>query len=1004
MQGATRKDLNIYAPDDAVAGNATADAAAVYANTIPEDFRNQPNWILWKYQREDENGKPFTYADGRPCVKKIPLQADGRTKAKSNTPATWTDFETAVKALQDNPDKFDGLGWCVPLTGNVRYWGFDWDDAIDPKTGYFRVFKVGEPYITKDAPMQPAEFFEKVTSYGNGNHVETTPSLAGFRGYIKRTDGKDVPAGRHDRSWGTRNEETQKVPGVEIYSTGRYFTFSGNPLPGSKPVVIESNELADELLDLLAPVEAKKSTTTTKKDRAKSSSPVPAVPSSSLNATEDEMYELAGRLVCIREQNSARHDFNLGMIGVLLRHGYEGNQVRAFLTASCALMFDNGEGQERLEKASRWLDNALTADDLSTLAGFSHLEDKGVFSATNVKVVRSLLKPKYQQTKPGEGPKGFRTSGDMIQYWTKTGDEEEWLDLCSPIRVSRRFRDRATGSHHIEIQMLNDRGEQDFIIVPLADTHLNPGSIAALLVAHAIPYMSNRNNTNTLVGQYLKGCRPAVESVCVEQPGWYDGTYVPATRNASIGVDSNVSIMTNQTPMLPSGTLEEWQENVSAYAPGNSRLMFALSMAFAGPLLTPLGAEGGGIGYLGETSKGKTICQFAAASVYAHPLQYKNSFNSTKNGLEAVCTSRNDSLLILDEMAQAPGGDVEAILYNVANGAAKDRMTKDLKKRDGKAWRVLALGSGELSAEQKIRSGFGNNNKTIKGGMVVRYPEIPAVVGRHGVFEDTHGFSSSREFSERLERNTKTYFGTALPAFIERFAHDYDGSTRRALKLFDLFVEKAQSLTVDCASEVSRVVNRFAVIAAAGELATMYGVTGWQPNEANEAALRMLKDWLVSIGGMKSGFDVERGIERVLSFIIKNESRFDDSGTGYASRDRVGFRTPLPDGRVAYDILTDEFVRLLGEYDPATIAKALDERGMLEHDDGRWQKKYKRVKDFGRPWVYRIIPDVEEKAEQKPEEVPVSDPVSDRRKWERLKLSPEIIAMISETDCFAHGA
>src|SRR5438067_109485 len=86
-------------------------------------------------------------------------------KAKSNDPTTWATFDEAVAALADG--KFDGIGWCVPLDGEIYYWGIDVDDAIDPTTNQFRTWT--------DAPIQPKELLELAT------YMETTPSGAGFR-------------------------------------------------------------------------------------------------------------------------------------------------------------------------------------------------------------------------------------------------------------------------------------------------------------------------------------------------------------------------------------------------------------------------------------------------------------------------------------------------------------------------------------------------------------------------------------------------------------------------------------------------------------------------------------------------------------------------------------------------------------------------------------------------------------------------------------------------------
>src|SRR5271165_7085376 len=100
-------------------------------NNIPDEFKTQDNWIVWKYEE-------VANQNGEKRQTKVLYRADGRGRAKSNDPQTWCSFPEGVEAVQQNPEVFDGIGWCVPLEGDLTYWGFDMDDAIDPETGEFR--------------------------------------------------------------------------------------------------------------------------------------------------------------------------------------------------------------------------------------------------------------------------------------------------------------------------------------------------------------------------------------------------------------------------------------------------------------------------------------------------------------------------------------------------------------------------------------------------------------------------------------------------------------------------------------------------------------------------------------------------------------------------------------------------------------------------------------------------------------------------------------------------
>jgi uncharacterized protein (DUF927 family) len=95
--------------------------------------------------------------------------------------------------------------------------------------------------------------------------------------------------------------------------------------------------------------------------------------------------------------------------------------------------------------------------------------------------------------------------------------------------------------------------------------------------------------------------------------------------------------------------------------------------------------------------------------------------------------------------------------------------------------------------------------------------------------------------------------------------------------------------------EVSRAAGRFALIGAAGELATRWGLTGWQRGEAIRAATRAFKDWLTSRGTQGSS-DMEAALRQVRSFVqTHGASRFQNiravgrEEKSLPIRDRAGF-------------------------------------------------------------------------------------------------------------------
>jgi putative DNA primase/helicase len=101
-------------------------ALKVQFENIPMDLKKIPRWLLWKFVEMGE-GETKRWS-------KLPRQANGQS-ASSTNPDTWTDFLTAQSAYEQNPDKFDGVGFVFDGTDNII--GVDLDDCYDDAQGAF---------------------------------------------------------------------------------------------------------------------------------------------------------------------------------------------------------------------------------------------------------------------------------------------------------------------------------------------------------------------------------------------------------------------------------------------------------------------------------------------------------------------------------------------------------------------------------------------------------------------------------------------------------------------------------------------------------------------------------------------------------------------------------------------------------------------------------------------------------------------------------------------------
>lgn len=121
-----------------------------------------------------------------------------------------------------------------------------------------------------------------------------------------------------------------------------------------------------------------------------------------------------------------------------------------------------------------------------------------------------------------------------------------------------------------------------------------------------------------LLTQYIQTRHPEEFASCTDRIGWHGRAFVLPKDTIGDQAERIVFQTDNavENTFRVKGTPAQWRERVGALCAGNSRLVFAVSCAFAGPLLRPAGMESGGFHFRGDSSSGKTTALKLAASVY----------------------------------------------------------------------------------------------------------------------------------------------------------------------------------------------------------------------------------------------------------------------------------------------------------------------------------------------------------------------------------------------------
>lgn len=153
---------------------------------IPYDLQKLRQWVLWSLEERPDK------KNGGMKLTKVPKQVSGHN-ASPTSKGTWSSFSAAKHVMAEYG--FDGIGFV--FTAEDEFIGIDLDKCVDKKGNISEFAKTVIDQLDSYTEFSPS---------GEGIHII-------IRGALPASFKK-----------GMRNDEL----GIEIYSEGRYFTFTGN--------------------------------------------------------------------------------------------------------------------------------------------------------------------------------------------------------------------------------------------------------------------------------------------------------------------------------------------------------------------------------------------------------------------------------------------------------------------------------------------------------------------------------------------------------------------------------------------------------------------------------------------------------------------------------------------------------------------------------------------------------------------------------------------------------
>ena len=440
-------------------------------------------------------------------------------------------------------------------------------------------------------------------------------------------------------------------------------------------------------------------------------------------------------------------------------------------------------------------------------------------------------------------------SGVWFTGFDDKGRVKPPLKLCSRLDVSAGVRDFEGGGFGYLLEFDDPLGHRKSWPMPARMLSGDGNEYRSALLNMGLR-IEPGNPIKSLLSTYIQSRQPTAWAHCTDRAGWHNSegkaVYVQPRHTFGDSPEHRVIYQSDsgmENTFRSAGTLDQWRGKVAALCIGNTRLAFAVSSAFAGMAMRWIKSESGGFHLRGDSSSGKTTALRVAASVFGGD-SFMQRWRATDNAIEAIAAQHCDALLVLDELAQVDPKQAGEIAYMLGNGQGKARANRSALPKPLLRWNLLFLSAGEVGLAQHVAE----SGKRVRAGQEVRMVDMPADTGVHAAFESLHDHESASAFSDAVTTACKRWHGTAAPAFIEHLIAHQEGLPARILAAVDAVA--AQMIPEAASGQVQRVGWRFALVAAAGELATRAGITGWPEGEATRAARACFEAWLSARGGL----------------------------------------------------------------------------------------------------------------------------------------------------------
>lgn len=255
--------------------------------------------------------------------------------------------------------------------------------------------------------------------------------------------------------------------------------------------------------------------------------------------------------------------------------------------------------------------------------------------------------------------------------------------------------------------------------------------------------------------------------------------------------------------ILSNGTFQGWQDVIKSEVIGNTPLEFALTAGFSAPLVSwiakDLDMEVLVLHAYGDSSKGKTTAARVFVSPFGRPARKDGglilNWKATQNNMIGRIVNNHGFPLALDEASMNRMSDFTEIIYLLAEGKEKGRMTKDLRLRKERTWSGTFFSTAEHSLLMKS-----NQNS----GLYVRLQEFGNI-----------DWTKDGNHAERLKQGLLDNYGQAGPIFVNFLLQQ---GKPKVLSLVTTWAKRIHALMPSQDGKSQRMSEKYGMLMATAEL------------------------------------------------------------------------------------------------------------------------------------------------------------------------------------------